>query len=243
MSQVGEILELLKAQIRKKGLTYKDLSSKLGVSESTLKRWFSQGSFNIERLDDLCQVLKADLSELLRNSDRQHRVLYLNVDQELELAANKNLFMVFYLAIDGNSYQQISQKLKISETETRGYLIRLDQIGLIELHPSERIVALVNKSVRWLADGPLNQKYGKLIRHDFMDSTFEGDLEKLWLETGFVTRASLEVFSRKFDQLLADFRELINLDEKSNAPDKVNITFVAAHRPWVLPVFANDKDD
>ena len=242
MSQVGEILELLKGQIRQKGLTYKDLSTQLGVSESTLKRWFSQRSFNIDRLDDLCQALKVDLSELLRDTDRQHQVLYLNEVQELELAADQNLFMVFYLATEGRTRDQIARKMKLSEIAARGLLIRLDQIGLIELHANDRIIPMVNRSVRWLARGPLNQKYGQLIRHDFMNSEFEGKFEKLWLESGFVSPASLEVFSRKFDQLLADFRELIRLDEKSNVADKINLTFVAAHRPWVIPVFMEERD-
>lgn len=242
MSQVGEILELLKGQIRQKGLTYKELSSDLGVSESTLKRWFSQRSFSIERLDDLCQALKVDLTELLRSNDRKRRVLFLSEDQELELAADKNLFKAFYLAVEDRPKEQIEKFLKLSEIETRRLLIRLDQIGLIELHANDRIVPLVNQSVRWLDDGPLNQKYGELIRHDFMNSNFDGDYEKLWLESGFVTPSSLNVFARKFDKLLADFRELIRLDEKSDDPDKVSITFFAAHRPWVLPIFFKDEE-
>lgn len=241
MSQVAEILELLKTEIRKKGLTYKELSLDLGVSESTLKRWFSQHSFGIERLDDICRILKVDLAELYHSIDREHRVLYLNEEQELELAANENLFKIFYLAIEGRNFEIITQHMNLSDTEVRGLLIRLDHLGLIELHAEDRVVPLVNKSVRWLSEGPLHEKYGQMIRHDFMNSAFEKEHEKFWLESGFVSQSSLDVFSRKLDQLVADYRELIRLDQKLDSQDKMNITFFAAHRPWVLPVFHRDE--
>ena len=65
MSQVNELIQHLKRKLRGAGLTYKDLADRIGVSESTLKRWFSQGSFAVERLDDICRALAIDLADVL----------------------------------------------------------------------------------------------------------------------------------------------------------------------------------
>jgi hypothetical protein len=138
--------------------------------------------------------------------------------------------------ISGKSVEDILKQYDTGLPRLRTLLIRLDQLGLIELHPDDKIVPLVSRSVRWLVDGPLNEKYGQEIRHDFTDSTFAAQDEKFWLISGELSQASRQIFSRKLDLLMNEFQELIELD-KHNAEDSRNITFFAAHRPWFLPLF------
>ncbi len=112
--------------------------------------------------------MEVNLAELLKNAEQDFSTKSLNEDQELELASNELLFKVFYLTIQGRSLKEITDQLKVNEAQTQGCLIRLDQLSLIELHPEDRIVSLFKKNVRWLPDGPLNQKHGQEIRHDFI---------------------------------------------------------------------------
>ena len=184
--------------------------------------------------------MKVDLFDLFKEAGKVAQQPQLNEDQELELAADRRLFMSLYLALEGKPFAKIAEAVGVTSEKAQSLLIRLDQLGLIELHAENKIVPLYPKSVRWLADGPLHEKYGEMIRKDFMDSSFDGDQEKLWLESGYISKASLEVFGRKFDKLLSEFRELISLDEASSVKERVNITFVSAYRPWILPVFKRD---
>lgn len=239
MSQVNELIFYLKKAIRAQGTTYKELAAKLNVSESTLKRWFSKNSFSIERLDDICMALSMDLTDIIPSKRNRRRVGRLIEEQEWELAADDSLLAVFYLAISGTTAEAILSKFDINEARLRSLLIRLDHLELIELHPGDRIVPLVTQDVGWLPQGPLSQKYGSAIRHDFMETDFEGELEKYWLVSGNMSKASLQVFTRKLNALLDEFQGLIELDQDHE--DNINITFFAAHRPWTLPMLKGKK--
>jgi len=239
MSQVNQLIFYLKKAIRAQGISYKDLAIKLDVSESTLKRWFSKNTFSIDRLDEICEALALDLSDIIPARKSKHRVSCLTEDQEWELEADDSLFAVFYLALGRASKETILENYDITEPRLRSLLIRLDHLELIELHPQDRIVPLVNQDIRWIPSGPLDQKYGKQIRQDFMETTFQGELEEFWLVSGKMSKASLQVFSRKLNRLLDEFHDLIELD--TDHKDKIKLTFFAAHRPWELPMLKDKK--
>jgi transcriptional regulator with XRE-family HTH domain len=241
VSQVRELIQHIKRKLRSAGLTYKELADRIDVSESTLKRWFSQNSFNIEHLDQICGVLAIDLGDILPQRRRRLALEVLTEQQELELAADEALLAVFYLAVSGKTAQDIVARFDVTPVKLRTHLIRLDHLELIELHPEDRIVPLVSQSVRWLPKGPLNEKYGQQIKHDFMESDFRGKHEREWLLSGPVSRESLAVFDRKLDALLAEFRGLMDLDAALEPGQTVNMTFFAAHRPWGLPLFKDRR--
>ncbi len=241
MSQVAELIQHIKQKLRSAGLTYRDLADRIDVSESTLKRWFSQNSFNVERLDDICQALSIDLADVLPARRRRLTVQYLSEHQELELAANETLFLVFYLIVGGRGVADIVARYEVSAVKLRTYLIRLDQLELIELHPEDRIVPLVNQSIMWREGGLLEEKYGDQIRRDFLDTKFDGEHERRWFVSGRMSPASLSVFSRKLEALLKEFRDLIELDHDLGPRETVNVTFFAAHRPWALPLLKGKR--
>lgn len=241
MSQVRELIQHIKKKLRSAGMTYKDLAERLQVSESTLKRWFSQNSFNIEHLDEICLALSIDLADVLPQRRSRMTVAYLHEQQEWELAADEALLTIFYMAISGHTAAQMVARYDVSIVKLRTFLIHLDRLELIEFHPGDRIIPLVNQSVRWLTKGPLNEKYGKQIRHDFMASDFEGEHERHWLMAGPVSPASLQVFDRKLEVLLNELRDLIDLDQSLSRDETVNITYFAAHRPWTMPLLKQKK--
>ena len=240
MSQVRELIQHIKRKLRSTGLTYKDLAERLGVSESTLKRWFSQNSFNIEHLDQICGVLAIDLGDILPRR-RRHGAEYLTEHQELELAADEALLSVFYLAISGKTAQDIVARYDVTPVKLRTHLIRLDHLELIELHREDRIVPLVSQSIRWLTRGPLIEKYGQQMKQDFMESDFVGKHEHEWIVSGHISPESLAVFDRKLDSLLSELRDLIELDASLEPQQTVNMTFFAAHRPWGLPLLKSRR--
>ena len=97
MGIAGQITGKLKNYIKAKGYTYKTLASRLEISESALKRNFSIGDFSLSRLEEICRVLDITLADLAKYGEDHTRVSFLTEDQELELAADERLFVVFYL--------------------------------------------------------------------------------------------------------------------------------------------------
>ena len=51
MALKSRLVDALKACLRARGMTYAALATKLDLSEPTVKRMFSRGSFMLERID------------------------------------------------------------------------------------------------------------------------------------------------------------------------------------------------
>src|SRR5689334_9782269 len=66
MALRSRLVDALKACLRARDLTYKDLAAKLRLSEPTVKRMFSQGSVTLERIEQILEVIDLDLQELAR---------------------------------------------------------------------------------------------------------------------------------------------------------------------------------
>ena len=62
---VVKLSEKLKEMRKNKGLTQKELADKIGVSESYICQIESGKMMSIRKLDELAQVLRCDLKELL----------------------------------------------------------------------------------------------------------------------------------------------------------------------------------
>jgi DNA-binding Xre family transcriptional regulator len=62
-----ELVDALKREMRARRITYKDLALKLELSEGAIKRMFALNRMTLDRVDQICDVLKVDLAELVEN--------------------------------------------------------------------------------------------------------------------------------------------------------------------------------
>src|SRR5437588_3848306 len=108
MALRARLVEALKTSLRSRGLTYRSLAKKIGVSEPTVKRMFSQGSFTLERIEQILEVIDLDLQELARLArEGSPAPAELSVEQEAALAADQQLFSVFWLLQNNWSFDEI----------------------------------------------------------------------------------------------------------------------------------------
>ena len=70
MSTSVKIIQTLKHQLKLAGIPYRELARSLGLSESAVKQMFASGNFSLKRLDEICDVLKIDIAELIEISIR-----------------------------------------------------------------------------------------------------------------------------------------------------------------------------
>ena len=70
MSQTRPLINTLKQELRKRRITYKQVSEVLELSETSVKRLFSEEAFSIKRLEKVCELLHLDLSDLIHLMER-----------------------------------------------------------------------------------------------------------------------------------------------------------------------------
>ena len=235
MTLSRRIVEALKRALRAKGLTYAALARELHLSEASVKRLFSHGSFTLSRVEDVLRVLEIDLAELARLArDPQDAAQELSDAQEALLAGDERLLSVFWLLLNGWRSADIVEDYEITRTELTLALAKLERARLIDWDAGERVRLRVARDFGWRAGGPVKKAYGHRVTADFLRSRFSGPLELLRFEARDLSPASAAVLRRRLERVVAEFAELAETDGSLPARRREGVALLVACRPWAF---------
>ena len=236
MSQTTQLLDTLKRCLRAKGLSYRDVADALGLSESSVKRLFSQQTFSLQRLEDVCRYLDMsiyDLARLTATRDDQRRDT-LSEEQEHALADDPVLMSYFYLLLVGWRAARIGRRLSLDTAGQNRYLTRLDRLKLIELMPRNRVRLLTDSRIRWNPRGPVRQRYEQDVKREFVAHAFDSKHDTIKLESSELSEASIKVLQRRIDRFAEEFAELTEIDRNLPADQKQGFGILIGARPWTF---------
>ena len=189
-------LELIKIQnaikqlMKAKRFSYADLGLHLGASQATIKRRLNGNDISIEQLQEIALALESNLYELIEISKQHENKVYeFNLKQEELLAKDPLHMMIFRQLLMKKTFKEICKTLSITEGNLRKILRKLEERELIKLMPMDRIVLLASFPFRWIAGGPLEKSYDKIILEKILQKIKQG------AENGI---------SRKFEIALSD---------------------------------------
>jgi DNA-binding Xre family transcriptional regulator len=239
VSESAQIISLLKRSLKTKGLTYRDLARRVGLSEASIKRVFAEETFSLQRLESICTAIDMTVSELVRLAadSREPLSQYLTLEQEQLLAADPQLLACCYLLINGRGTEQIRKRMDLTERQLRVLLVKLDAAGLIELLPKLKTRLRVGPIIIWRADGPVHRAYEQQVKSEFLRTQFLAAQEALHFRSAELSAASINILNRKLEQLARDFAELAALDVKLQTSEKSSVALLLAFRPWVFSMF------
>ena len=238
MSQTRELIKTLKSALKAQGKTYADVAVTLGLTEASVKRLFSQQSFTLSRLDQICHLLDMEITDLVQlMNEQQQRLQQLTVAQEKEITANVMLTLVAVCVLNRWTMDDILSYYRISETECIQHLARLDRLKVIELLPKNRIKLLVAPNFSWRENGPIQLFFQKKISQEFFNTHFSRDDECLIVLNGMFSSQSNAELQRKLKRLAREFDLLNNDDAALDLADRNGTTLVLAMRGWQYGLF------
>lgn len=239
MAQTEQLILSLKKSLKAHGLTYADVAKQLSLSEASIKRLFSEQNLTLERLDQICQMMELQISDLVQimSKDNRFQIDSLSREQEQELASNPELVLVTVCVLNGWSMQQLIDSFHLTETQCIRHLARLDRLKLIELLPKNRIKLRVTANFKWLENGPIQQFFQEKIQADYFRSRFEKNNERLIVANAMLSDATNTVFQRKMEQLVRELDELNHNDAQLPLDERLGTTVVLAIRNWDYGIF------
>jgi len=233
MPAASRFVEALKKSVRARGLTYAELARRLQISEASVKRMFSRGTFTLSRIEEVLAAVDLDLYEIARMSRGGGAgPAQLSHEQELGLARDERLLAVFWLLLNGWSFEEILEGFAITRTELTIAFARLEKLKLIEWGPRERARLLVPRDFLWRAGGPAKKAYARRAMAEFLQARFDGPLELIRFEPRELSAESAATLKRKLEQLLAEFSEMAEADSALPSRRRVPVALFAACRPW-----------
>jgi len=239
MGDTTRIIIALKRSLRSRGITYAMLAKRISLSEPSVKRILSRGSLSLPRLERICEATGISLEELFRpvSSGPAETSSTLTAVQESALAAEPQLLACFYLMTNGHTPREVAETLGADEKQLRRWLVRLDNLHLVELRARLGARLRVHVPISWREDGPIRRTYEKQVREEFMRSSFGAQDEVLHFRSAEMSEASRMVLQRKLARLVADFNELAELDRHLSSREKRSVALMMACRPWVFSMF------
>ncbi len=239
MGETNRIVLALKRGLRARGITYAMLAKRIGLSEPSVKRILSRGSLSLPRLERICEAAGLSMEELVRPvaAAPSETSSTLSAAQESALAADPQLLACFYLLTNGHKPKEVAAELNADEKLLRRWLVKLDNLNLVELQARLGARLRVHAPISWREDGPIRRTYEQQVRDEFMRSSFLAEDETLLFRSAELSEASRVVLQRKLARLSADFNELAELDRHLPRRDKRSVALMLACRPWVFSMF------
>ena len=234
MAQTAQLIDVLKQALKARGKTYADVAKRLQLSEASVKRLFSEHHLSLQRLDDICQLVDLEISDLVEMlGDRSSEPLsQLSVEQEKEIVSDLELLIVTVSVLNRWPMHQILRFYKIDEHKCVQHLAKLDRIKMIDLLPRNKIKLKVASNFRWREDGPIQRFFMSKLLTDFFSSRFAKGGESLIVLNGMLSDSSNTVFQRKLTALAHEFEELNKADTRLPFDDRHGRSVVLALRPW-----------
>lgn len=238
MSESAQIIDVLKRNLKSRGLTYRDIAKKVGLSEASIKRIFAEETFTLQRLEKICEAVGITVAELVKSaSANEPRSQYLSIEQEQLLASDPKLLACFYLVLNGHSSDEIISRMDLNERGLRSLYVKLDAVRLIELLPKLKARLRVGPVVTWRMDGPVHKLYEQQVKDEFLQSEFQGACDALHFRSAELSEASAKILLRKLNQLAQEFAEYAALDVNLPSSEKRSVALLLAFRPWVFSMF------
>ncbi len=239
MSQVSGFLEAVKATFKLRGITYKEVALALDLSESSVKRLFSTKALSFDRLEFLCEHFDISLTEVIKRADMdaQDTEVTMTIEQESALAKEPELLSLYALLYSGLKVSEILKKYDLTKLKCERQLLKLDKLGLIELHANNRVRMKLGPGLAFKKEGPLGSKLFELARERFLQDSFSG-------ESDFIRFANIKLTPTLISKLRHRLRTLEKeLEEESrfvreDAPGVREMGVMMAFRPWHFEHFS-----
>jgi transcriptional regulator with XRE-family HTH domain len=237
MPAASRFVEALKKTVRARGMTYAELARRLQLSEASVKRMFSRGTFTLARIEEVLAAVDLDLYEVARLSrGAAAAAAQLTHEQELGLARDERLLGVFWLVLNGWSFEEMVGAFSITRTELTVAFARLEKLKLIEWGPRERARLRVARDFVWRPGGPAKKAYARRAMAEFVSARFDAPLEMLRFESRELSPESAATLKSKLERLVAEFKELADADSALPSGRRVAFALLGGCRPWQFSV-------
>lgn len=239
MANSQALVQSLKTQLKRSGITYKILAGRLSLSESAIKQMFASGNFSLKRLDQLCDAIGIDITELVQllHENEQH-LEELDLALENELASDPKLLLVAYCLVNRWAVDDIMARFAFESAELIGYLVKLDKIKMIELLPNNRIRLLISSRFKWRKNGPIEHFFHSNVKNEFLQGDFNSNGALQLIKNADLTEKGQKRIVERLHSVGTFFDEVALEDQKTSLNQRYGTTMLIAIRNWEFSTFS-----
>ncbi len=155
-SEKSLLFAALRAVLKERKVTYKDLAERTGTSESSIKRIFSIEECSLTRLTNLLGAVDIALMDLMEYaSHRRVDVTAFTLETEAFFAESLDYFFIYRKLFHHRSVAEVTRRENLTRPQMTKFLRKLDELSIIKWLPEDRIQFLHAEYLKFRDDGPL----------------------------------------------------------------------------------------
>lgn len=238
MNQVDNVLSAVKGLLKQNKIKYAQVAEHLGLSESSIKRSFSQGQISLNRLAKICELMDLSLLDLLQVIQSQsEEISELTQEQEQIMVKDVKYLLVTVCVCNHWTFEEIIDVYDFDAAELISMLLWLERNELLSLLPNNKIKLKISPHFHWIKNGPIQQFFEAHIQQEFWQSTFTGPGEIRLLVNGMLSKQSNETIQKHINRLKQQFSLLSEQDQHLSMDQRHGSTLVVGLRPWEMNLF------
>jgi len=163
---------VLKDLMKQKGLSYKELGLRIGISESGVKKLFQAEDCSLSRLERIARALELDLPSLMIHARGETPTQVVEIDAKRQAILQKNPLLndVYWLVlVEGLSPDEILERYKIPKASLYKCLRDLDRLKLIVWKPGDNVMAAPKGPFLVRSRGPLLREWLRRFSQSIID--------------------------------------------------------------------------
>lgn len=240
MARSKQLVDAIKVELKRSGVTYRVLAERLDVSESTVKQMFASGNFSLARLDAICEILDTDINALLEVADSlENRITHVDLEFEKALVKDQKLLVVAYCLANHWQVDEILGRYQIEQTEIITLLAKLDRMHFLELLPNNRVRLLIANNFHWRPNGPIERYFRAQVQTEFFNTSFDEDGALRVVKNGVLSKKGQLDLHHRLKMIDSLFDEIDQQERRLPLQDRQGVTMILAIRSWQSSLFTS----
>lgn len=141
MQNFSSIRDDLKKVLKNRKLNYDELAQRMGVSESGIKKMLNAKDLSFNKVSGLlsaADISMAEFFKVLEEAEPPGKTL--SPKQEEYFVKNPNAYHFFHQLLELDlDWKKLKSRHGLTQKCVDSYLLNLDKIGVLELHPGNKI--------------------------------------------------------------------------------------------------------
>ncbi len=218
--EINLLLDTLKKALSAKKWTYKAIGKKLNLSETTIKRIFSNYDCSLTRLSQICNLIGITIIELgeMAKSISTNENYFLNKQQESFFVKHPSLLAIFRSLYRGYSPEKIKKEWNLNKNSFFKTLLEFEKLGLLEVLPDNKYKFKITGRLRFKLNGKLFNKIIKPQTIDFINTVYENiESEDCSFHSAELqmTAPTMKKMIQEINELGVKYRSLSYLEERT----------------------------
>lgn len=229
---------VLKDLMKRQGITYKDMSRHLGMSESGVKKLFQATDCSLSRLEQMSQLLGSDLGTLILKAQNADELQQFEIDPKAQNFLVKSplaLDIYWLLLIEELNPPEILTQYKISKTALYKCLAELEKLKLIEWKMNDRVhLSTRHKAFLLKPGGPILKIWMQQFSDSVLNDVNDQDAGKKSTDPVMMLQRFLRLkpnsileFRRRLHDLVSEYT-LLSVKERRLGREKTKSVRVLA---------------